>query len=141
MPTDSKITRVGLIGYGQIGTAVREMIDGDSDNGMEIVFVHDQDASRLEGLGDGLALNDLAQFEERQADLVVEMAHLDVTRQWGARILEKTNYMLVSVTAMADAWKRPRSGAGPGASSPTVASSAWTLCWRTATCGSRWTWS
>ena len=35
--------------------------------------------------------------------MVVEMAHPDVTRKWGALILEKANYMLVSVTAMADA--------------------------------------
>jgi len=102
MPQNQSTTRVGLIGFGQIGTAVRDMIDKDSDNGMEIVFINDQDAERLEGLGD-LALPDLADFASREADLVVEMAHPDVTRQWGARILEKANYMLVSVTAMADA--------------------------------------
>ena len=102
MPLNQSTTRVGLIGYGQIGTAVREMIDKDAGNGMEIVFINDQDTSRLEGLGD-LALADLADFGSREADLVVEMAHPDVTRKWGAKILEKANYMLVSVTAMADA--------------------------------------
>jgi len=102
MPLNQSTTRVGLIGFGQIGAAVREMIDQDADNGMEIVFIHDQDAGRLEGLGD-LALSDLGDFAAREADLVVEMAHPDVTRQWGAQILEKANYMLVSVTAMADA--------------------------------------
>ena len=30
------------------------------------------------------------------------MAHPDVTRQWGQTILEKTNYMFISVTALAD---------------------------------------
>jgi len=57
MPQKQSTTRVGLIGYGQIGTAVRDMIDKDPDNGMEIVFIHDQDAGRLDGLGD-LALPD-----------------------------------------------------------------------------------
>lgn len=94
-------TRVGLIGYGLIGSAVRDMIDNDPDNGMEVVFINDADTSRLSDLGD-LALNDLADFDSRQADLVVEMAHPAVTRQWGTTILEKTNYMFISVTALAD---------------------------------------
>ena len=96
-------TRIGLIGCGQIGTAVHDMIDRNADNGMEVVFVHDQDTSRLADLKDGLALEDLADFDSRSADLVVEMAHPAVTREWGIRILEKTNYMLISVTALADA--------------------------------------
>ena len=34
-------TRIGLIGYGQIGQAVHKMIDNNEDNGMVVVFVHD----------------------------------------------------------------------------------------------------
>ena len=48
-PMAQTITRVGLIGYGQIGSAVRDMIDKD-DNGIEVVFIHDQDTSRLRDL-------------------------------------------------------------------------------------------
>ena len=96
-----KTTRVGLIGYGQIGAVVRDMIDKDPDNGMEVAFIHDQDATRLADLGD-LALGDLSGFNERGADLIVEMAHPSVTRVWGTKILEKTNYMFISVTALAD---------------------------------------
>ncbi len=95
------ITRVGLIGYGLIGSNVRDMIDGDPDNGIEVVFIHDQDTSRLQDLGD-LGLEDLSKFDDRGADLIVEMAHPAVTREWGTKILEKTNYMFISVTALAD---------------------------------------
>jgi predicted dinucleotide-utilizing enzyme len=98
----SETTRVGLIGYGQIGAAVRDMIDSDDDNGMEVVFIHDQDTGRLQDLPDGLGLEDLGRFDDRGADLIVEMAHPAVTREWGTRILEKTNYMFISVTALAD---------------------------------------
>jgi aspartate dehydrogenase len=93
-------TRVGLIGYGLIGQAVREMIESN-DNGMEVVFINDADTSRLTNLGD-LGLEDLGDFDSRSADLIVEMAHPDVTRKWGTKILEKTNYMFISVTALAD---------------------------------------
>ena len=95
-------TRIGLIGYGQIGQAVHQMIENDEDNGMEVVFVHEQFAAAIEDLPAGLALADLGEFESRQPDLVVEMAHPDVTRKWGRTILEKTNYMFISVTALAD---------------------------------------
>jgi aspartate dehydrogenase len=97
-----KITRIGLIGYGQIGATVHQMIDADPDNGMEVVFIHDLDASRFADLPAGLALEDLGEFEGKKPDLVVEMAHPDVTRQWGTTILEKTDYMFISVTALAD---------------------------------------
>lgn len=95
-------TRIGLIGYGQIGQAVHEMIDSNADNGMEVIFIHDQFATTVEGLPGDLVLTDLADFESRRPDLVVEMAHPDVTRKWGTTILEKTNYMFISVTALAD---------------------------------------
>ncbi len=97
-----KTTRIGLIGYGQIGRAVHQMIDQDSKNGMEVVFIHDMQPEMLSVLPAPLVLEDLAQFNERKPDLVVEMAHPKVTLQWGTTILQKTNYMLISVTALAD---------------------------------------
>ena len=98
----AQTTRLGLVGYGQIGQAVHQAIDTDSGNGMEVVFIHDMDASRLDEVPDNMVLGDLAGFAERDVDLVVEMAHPDVTREWGMTILEKTNYMFISVTALAD---------------------------------------
>ena len=97
-----KTTRIGFIGYGQIGKAVRRMIDADPDNGMELVFVHDQDSSRYADLPEELVLPNLGDFAERKPDLVVEMAHKEVTREWGAVLLESVDYMLVSVTALAE---------------------------------------
>jgi aspartate dehydrogenase len=98
-----KTTRIGLVGYGQIGRAVHRMIDADPDNGMEVVFVHDQSPQAMADVPPALALDDLGAFMRTAPDLVVEMAHPEVTRKWGPQIVEKTNYMLVSVTAMADA--------------------------------------
>tara|TARA_B100001250_G_C19813736_1_gene797110 strand:+ start:4385 stop:5182 length:798 start_codon:yes stop_codon:yes gene_type:complete len=95
-------TRIGLVGYGIIGQAVHKMIDQDPGNGMEVVFIHDQFTQALDGVDSNLALADLESFDNHKADLVVEMAHPDVTRAWGKKILEKTNYMFISVTALAD---------------------------------------
>ena len=78
-------TRIGLVGYGQIGTAVHDMIDRDAENGLEVVFVHDSEPSRLKGLRDELVLDDLGKFETRGADLIIEMAHPDVSREWATK--------------------------------------------------------
>ena len=98
----TKTTRIGLVGYGQIGRAVHQMIDASPETGMQVVFVHDQFTDALEDVPDELALADLGAFESKAPDLVVEMAHPDVTRAWGKTILEKTDYMFISVTALAD---------------------------------------
>lgn len=94
--------RIGLVGYGIIGQAVHKMINEDGNNGMEVVFVHDQFKDALDNVDSELALSDLAGFGDYGADLIVEMAHPDVTRAWGQKILEKTDYMFISVTALAD---------------------------------------
>ena len=95
-------TRIGLIGYGQIGKAVHEMIETDAENGMEVVFIHDEQAGAVKDVSEALLLKDLGNFSARKADLVVEMAHPAITRKWGPTILEKTQYLLISVTALAD---------------------------------------
>ena len=98
----STTTRIGLVGYGQIGRAVHQMINANPQTGMQVVFVHDQFTDALNDVPAELALPDLGEFASKEADLVVEMAHPDVTRAWGKTILEQTNYMFISVTALAD---------------------------------------
>ncbi len=97
-----KKTRIGLIGYGQIGKSVHKMINDNPDSNMEVVFVHDQITSALKDLPKKLILGNLEDFEKKKVDLVVEMAHPEITRKWGTFILERCDYLLVSVTAMAD---------------------------------------
>ena len=98
----TKTTRIGLVGYGQIGRAVHQMIDASPETGMQVVFVHDQFTDALKDVPEELALADFGAFESKEPDLVVEMAHPDVTQAWGKTILEKTDYMFISVTALAD---------------------------------------
>ena len=86
-----------------IGRTVHELIEADPLNGIEVCFIHDAFPGALEDVDPALALEDLSKFDEYGADLVVEMAHPDVTREWALKILEKTNYLFISVTAIADA--------------------------------------
>ncbi len=49
-----------------------------------------------------LVLHQLADFAERGADLIVEMSHPSVTRGYGEAFLGVCDYMVLSVTALAD---------------------------------------
>jgi aspartate dehydrogenase len=98
-----KCARIGLVGMGNIGSYVYEQIASQPQLGLEVAFVADQSADRLKKLPADLVLTDLAQARQRQPDLVVEMAHPEVTRRWGEALLEHCDYMPLSLTAFADA--------------------------------------
>jgi predicted dinucleotide-utilizing enzyme len=95
--------RIGLIGLGYIGRYVYEQVTARPELGLEIAFVHDLASERLAGLPDDVRLDDLKAFASRRPDLVVEMAHPAVTRQFGEMFLRETDYMPLSMTAFADA--------------------------------------
>ena len=94
--------RIGIVGCGYIGSAVYRHLAGNPGLGLEVAFVNDIDPSRLEEIPPHLRLADLAGFARFRADLVVEVAHPSVSRDHGAAFLEATDYMPLSLTALAD---------------------------------------
>lgn len=94
--------RIGLIGLGYVGRYVYEQISSRPDLGLDIVFAHDLVTERLANLPAEIVLSDITTFASRRPDLVVEMAHPAVTRQFGELFLRKTDYMPLSMTAFAD---------------------------------------
>jgi len=95
--------RIGLIGYGYIGQYIYEQITTRPDLGLDIAFVHNRTPARVADLPSDVILEDLADFREQGADLIVELAHPDVTRRYGVDFLAHTDYMPLSLTAFADA--------------------------------------
>jgi aspartate dehydrogenase len=100
--TATKKARIGLVGLGYIGGYVYEQIASRPELGLEVTFVHDLAEERLAGLPANVLLPDLKAFASRRPDLVVEMAHPAVTRQFGELFLRETDYMPLSMTAFAD---------------------------------------
>ncbi len=94
--------RVGLIGFGFIGSRVFRRLCAQPELGLLPAFVHNRERVRMAEVPAPLVLEDLAQMAERGADLVVEMAHPDYTRRWGETILARADYLPLSVTALAD---------------------------------------
>jgi aspartate dehydrogenase len=95
-------TRVGLIGFGFIGARLYERMRADPGLGLEIGFVHARDRSRLAAVPPALVLDDLRRLDTFPVDLVVEVAHPSFTRDWGEAILARADYLVASVTALAD---------------------------------------
>jgi len=107
--------RVGVVGYGKVGQFMVENIVARPEL-FELVFVCDPvaaDAVRgASGVPEAAKLYDLDRFEEHcrgggGIDLVVEVAHPDVSRKFGLRFLRVANYMVASTSVFADAAFEP----------------------------------
>lgn len=101
MPEDKRT--VGIVGHGLIGSYVFKQIESHPELGLKVVFVHDKVAERVAGLPRQLVLDRIEDFSCHNPDMVCELAHPEVSREYGAMFLEQTDYFLLSVTAMADA--------------------------------------
>jgi predicted dinucleotide-utilizing enzyme len=94
--------RIGIIGFGFIGASLfRSIVNKDGD-GLQTAFVYNRSQDKLDGIPASLVLDDLSDFADRGADLIVECAHPDISITHGARFLRASDYMPLSVTALAD---------------------------------------
>ncbi|XP_060075993.1 aspartate dehydrogenase domain-containing protein-like isoform X2 [Ylistrum balloti] len=94
--------RVGVVGYGNVGQYLVQQIEEHAS--LELAFVWNRTVSALDDLQNREAvLENLSDFASRKADLIVEVAHPNITKQWGARFLATADYMIGSPTALSDA--------------------------------------
>lgn len=94
--------RVGLIGFGFVGSQVFKRLIERPQLGLEVAFVHNRSTEKLLGVPRELLLEDLSGMAARKPALVVEMAHPRYTREWGEKVLAHADYLPLSVTALAD---------------------------------------
>ena len=94
--------RVGIVGFGYIGRYIYEQMLLHPEAGLAPAFIWNRSPERLEGLPETLVLDDPGRFAERNADLIVEVAHPQVTRDFGAAFLASADYMPLSVSALVD---------------------------------------
>lgn len=76
--------------------------EGDKNN-VELAFVWNRTRNKMEETVEPhLQLQNLAEFEERKADLIVEVAHPSITKTFGEHFLSAANLLVGSPTALAD---------------------------------------
>ncbi len=95
--------RIGIVGFGLIGSYVYRQIVARPELGLDVAFVHNRSPGRVAHLPPETVLDDLGDFAGREPDLVVELAHASVTVAHGTAFLRHTDYMPLSLTALADA--------------------------------------
>ncbi|KAM9294534.1 aspartate dehydrogenase domain-containing protein [Gastrophryne carolinensis] len=103
MPKGEK-RRIGIVGYGHIGIFLVQKIqeEGEKHN-LELAFVWNRTMKKLESIiNPELQLHQLSEFEKCNADLIVEVAHPDITREYGARFLATADLLIGSPTALSD---------------------------------------
>ncbi|XP_056869988.1 aspartate dehydrogenase domain-containing protein [Takifugu flavidus] len=105
MATISSSQRVGVVGFGHIGKYLVERILRDgSALGLTLAFVWNRDPAKLKGLvPDELILQDLSSFPSRKCDLIVEVCHPQIVKEFGALFLSHAHFMVGSPSALADA--------------------------------------
>jgi predicted dinucleotide-utilizing enzyme len=95
--------RIGIIGYGYIGAYVYEQLTSRPEPGLEVAFVYNRSREKTAKLPPGIFLEKLEDFASRGADLIVELAHPTITCEYGTAFLAATDYLPLSLTALADA--------------------------------------
>lgn len=100
---DKPVKRIGIIGYGQIGASLSAELRQAKDLGIEIAFIYEADAERRAAVPAPLAIASMENAAGFRPDLVVEAARPDAVRRYGAEVLQKTDLMIMSVSALGDA--------------------------------------
>lgn len=97
--------RVGIVGYGKVGQFLVNGILGAYKDKFELVFVWNRSSDKLH---DGVVpppckLENLADFASKgPVDIIVEVAHPDISRDYGALFLEHADYFVGSPTALSE---------------------------------------
>ena len=96
--------RIGLIGYGQIGRSVADLVRGGQAGDAEICAILVRDAARAVGTTDeGLVVTDPAQLYASDAEVVIEVGGHAALREHVKGVLSSgKDLMTVSVGAFAD---------------------------------------
>ncbi|MBT6432822.1 MAG: DUF108 domain-containing protein [Deltaproteobacteria bacterium] len=96
--------RIGLVGFGKLGQFIAEAVLNDEaiSANYELAFVWNRNQAALEGtIPAELQLENLGDFASRKPDVIVEVAHPAISKEYGTQFLDFCDYMVGSPTAFA----------------------------------------
>ncbi|MEW6673036.1 MAG: aspartate dehydrogenase domain-containing protein [Thermodesulfobacteriota bacterium] len=103
MMPDKSTKRIGIIGYGQIGSSIYEQIQQSPELNLEVVFIYEADQQKKKLMPAEVALESMDHAADFKPDLVVEAAHPKAVGRFAETVLQQTDLMIMSVSALADA--------------------------------------
>ncbi|MBN3300544.1 ASPD dehydrogenase, partial [Amia calva] len=104
MANTETVIAVGIVGFGHLGEYLAERIQREGASaGLQLAFVWNRSKERLrEKLHSDLILDDLTEFTQRGADLIVEVCHPDIVRDFGERFLCHAHFLVGSPSSLSD---------------------------------------
>ncbi|MFT7519400.1 MAG: aspartate dehydrogenase [Kiritimatiellia bacterium] len=90
--------RIGIVGFGHLGRYLTEAVNASID--LELAFVWNRSPGEIPHSLP--TLDNLEDVASACPDLIVEVAHPDITKQFGAHFLSVCDYLPGSPTAFAD---------------------------------------
>lgn len=97
------VRSLGIVGYGSVGKYLLQKIQETGD--FTIAFVWNRSVDKLkndESIKPEWILENLDDFASRGADVIVEVAHPDITATYGAQFIKAADYFIGSPTALAN---------------------------------------
>ncbi|XP_036445701.1 putative L-aspartate dehydrogenase isoform X1 [Colossoma macropomum] len=96
--------RVGIVGYGHLGQFLVDRIQKEGlAAGLSLAFVWNRNADKLiESVSKDLILTDLSDFTQTNADLIVEVCHPQIVKDFGVQFLSHANFLVGSPSALSD---------------------------------------
>ncbi len=92
--------KIGLLGFGRIGSYLFEKIGTNKD--LVVEFVYEPLEEKTKDLDSSIVMEDMTMALEKDVDLVVEAADFRAVKDFAPQILKTTDFMVLSVTALAD---------------------------------------
>ncbi|XP_026885532.1 putative L-aspartate dehydrogenase isoform X1 [Electrophorus electricus] len=96
--------KVGVVGYGHLGRFLVDRIQRDGPGvGLSLAFVWNRNTDKLtDSVPDDQILTDLAEFTDRNADVIVEVCHPHIVKEFGIQFLAHANFLVGSPSALAN---------------------------------------
>ena len=93
--------KIGIVGYGKLGQHLCRAIQ-HAEN-LDLAFVWNRNPAAIGSeIPNSKKITDLNHCTDIPCDLIVEVAHPIISKQWGASFLSHCDYMIGSPTALAD---------------------------------------
>ncbi|KAL2100879.1 hypothetical protein ACEWY4_002640 [Coilia grayii] len=96
--------QIGIVGFGHLGHFLVEKIQKDGpDMGLNLAFVWNRNSEKLkDSVPAELILHSLQEFPQRGADLIVEVCHPQIVKDFGAQFLSRSHFLVGSPSALSD---------------------------------------
>jgi aspartate dehydrogenase len=101
--TEMNTVKIGLLGCGSIGGFLaRYILAKGADDSIKLDYVFDVDEKRLQDIPSACRITKQVDLFSREADLVVEAAQASLLKEVALGIVEHSDLLLFSITALAD---------------------------------------